>query len=142
MVRPVKWTVEKRKEAVDKILQAIATCELGLDHICSADKNLPSAVTFYAWLDEDEELVKRYSRARDIQQQYCIDNTTVLATQLVARNPAYQIDPQAFMAYWKAMTWRAAKLAPKTFGDKSQVEVANKDGEKFKQDVTIRWADE
>lgn len=139
---PVKWTPDKKAEACAKILKAIATSELGLDHICSGDKTFPDACTFYDWKKEDEELDAKYARAREEQAQYCTDNAAVIATQLVAKKPTHSIDPAAFRAYLDAVKWRASKLAPKKFGDKVQVEQSGKDGGAIKQDITIRWADE
>lgn len=118
MIRPTVWTPEKREEAAKKILAEIATSELGLEHICWADKKLPAASTFYEWLVDDDVLAERYAPAREQQAAYMTDNVGVLATQLLAKKPTHSIDLQNFGKYLDAVKWRTAKLAPRSHGDK------------------------
>jgi hypothetical protein len=122
-VAKTKWTPDKIKIAVDTICEALAASELGLEHICNADKNVPSASTFYEWLNESAAIAEQYAHARELQGIFCTDNAGVLATQLVAKNPTHSIDPQNFRAYLDAVKWRASKLAPKNFGDKFETTV-------------------
>jgi transposase-like protein len=129
-----EWTPERKEQAIELILEGIATSEVGLDHICGANEELPNPSTFYRWMEDDEKLRERYARARERQQHFCIDNATVLATQLVAKTPTHTIDPAAFRAYWDAMKWRASKLAPKTYGDKQDI---TSDGKAIKGGVIV-----
>lgn len=103
------WTPDKIYIAVDAICEALATSELGLEHICNADKSLPSASTFYEWLNEDKAVAEQYAHARELQGIFCTDSAGVLATQLVARKPTHSIDAQNFRAYLDAVKWRASK---------------------------------
>jgi len=125
--RPITWTEEKKAKACEKILTELSRTELGLEHICEADESLPHADTFHVWRAKDEELDRRYVRAREIQAEYISDNAGVLAGQLVAKNPVRTIDPAAFRAYLDAQKWRTAKLAPRTHGDK--VDITSKGNE-------------
>lgn len=140
--RPVHWTPERIEEAVSFILPEIATSELGLDHVITflkqTGKDMPDPATFYGWLTDVPELDKRYTRAREQQQHYCIDSGVVLARNLVARVPDYQIDPAAFKAYFDAVKFRAMKLSPKVYGEKQTTEHVGKDGGPIQTESTFK----
>jgi hypothetical protein len=121
MAAELVWTDTAIEDAFQRICDLISCSELGVDHICASDDTLPSARTFYKWVREDESKRQRYAHAREAQQHFCIDNGVALSTQLVARNPAYQIDPAAFRAYFDAIKFRASKLHPKVYGDKAEI---------------------
>lgn len=121
MGRPITWTEEKREEAFSRILETLATSELGLDHICNGSPDLPSPSKFYEWLREFPVLEQRYARARELQAIYITDTVGVIATQLVSKTPSHTIEPQAFKAYLDAAKWRTEKLAPITHGAKVDV---------------------
>lgn len=63
MARPVVWTPEKKEAAFSRILADLSQSELGLDHICAADKALPNPSTVYEWLNDDEKFAERHARA-------------------------------------------------------------------------------
>ncbi|NDD83405.1 hypothetical protein EBZ38_03870 [bacterium] len=138
MARPIVWTDDKKEEAVKHILLQLATSELGLEHICNAEEWLPSASTFHEWRAGDKVLAERYARAREEQAVYMADTAGVIGTQLVAKNPSYSVDPQAYRAYLDGVKWRASKLAPKTFGEKQQVEHTGKDGGPIKTEAVYK----
>lgn len=79
--------------------------------IC-ADPAMPSQVTFYARMADDPAFRNRIARAREAQQHAEIEKTIELADEATVED--WQVKK---LQIW-ARQWRAAKLAPKAYGDK------------------------
>lgn len=64
--RPIEWTPEKKKEAIEIILSEMMENGKSVRAILTnADREiLPSNKTFYEWLFNDDELSKQYHEAR------------------------------------------------------------------------------
>lgn len=104
MARPSAYTEEMADRICDAIIEGSA-----LHKLCEAD-DFPSERTVYYWLDEHHEFLQKYARARELQQDREADNIVVIADEATDANIArLRID---------ARKWRAAKLAPKKYGDK------------------------
>lgn len=84
----------------------------GLNEIC-ADAHLPSEDTVYRKMAKDEAFAGRIARAREAQQDYEADNIVKMADDATAE------DWQVVKLRIHARQWRAAKLAPKKYGDKT-----------------------
>ncbi len=97
-------------EALDEICDRLAGGE-GLRQIC-ADAHLPHHSTVYRSMAQDGEVATRIVRAREAQQNAIADECVELAD---AATPG---DWQVIRLRIWARQWRAAKLAPKTYGDK------------------------
>lgn len=130
MSRPIKWTVEKKEIAVKEILLEIMKGR-SLTSILKTDEreDLPSKVTFFEWLKEDEELTNRYARATEVRAEVIFDEIIEIADKqsedvgedengnkvinhnIVQRN-RLQID---------ARKWALSKMFPKKFGDKTDI---------------------
>lgn len=104
----------------ESILVRIAGGE-SLRRICE-DDGYPSRQTVLRWLwGESEEanafgFVAKYARAREAQADVMDDK--ILETAESSTNDTAQADRVKIMAY----QWRAAKLKPKVYGDKQQLE--------------------
>ena len=104
-----KFTAENIPELTDLICELIAV-GWGLQQVLDSSPDFPKAATFYKWLDSYPDVVEKYARARDRQQDYEADNMIAIADGATDPNKArIQID---------ARKWRASKLAPKKYGDK------------------------
>jgi hypothetical protein len=109
-------------ELADKVLDGLAEGKSLVD-VC-ADPSLPSVRTVMQWAADNEEFAQRYVRAREAQAEVMDDKI------LKAADKAKE-DPQAARVQIDAYKWRAAKLAPKKYGDATTIKHADADGEKI-----------
>jgi len=104
----------KTPELIEAICDAIADGR-SLRSICD-DDGMPSTQTVRRWLDEDEDFVAKYARAREAQADVMDDKILIVADACTSENAA------AARVKIDAYKWRASKLAPKVYGDKQQLE--------------------
>lgn len=124
----LKNSVRFSQEIFDEICVRIAEGE-SLRKICKDDK-MPSLVAVWKWLNNNEELVKQYTRAREEQAEtfvdeildiaddnkddtYLDDNGKLIINQEVIARSRLRVDSRK---------WIASKLKPKRFGEKIQTE--------------------
>jgi hypothetical protein len=107
MARPSIFT----QKLVDKICDRIAHGE-SVRSICK-DKDMPSAVTIYYWLlDEDKkEFFKQYARAKDSQAELMFDELLEIADN-------NDIDVNRLRLRVDTRKWYLSKVLPKKYGDK------------------------
>lgn len=96
----------------DALLERLATGE-SLAAVCRDDA-MPGLRTVMRWAVENESFGTEYARAREAQAEFMDD--LILTTAEKAGE-----DPQAARVKVDAYKWRAAKLAPKRYGDKIDV---------------------
>lgn len=116
--RPTDYT----KNMADKICEKIANGR-SLRSICAED-GMPPMKTIYRWLEANEEFRHQYARARDKQADYFAEEIIEIADRAEAESAAVskaklQID---------ARKWAASKIAPKKYGDKTELDVKSSDG--------------
>jgi hypothetical protein len=90
-----------------------------LSEVCSA-KGMPNSRTIYRWLDANEEFCRKYERARERQGH---TNAALAVKHAVEANDA----GLGRLAY-DALKWHASKLAPRSYGDKTEVAVVGPNG--------------
>jgi hypothetical protein len=126
---------EKRtKEIEDTILMRIASSKDSMEKICEGCGIKRS--TFYRWMEKDEELRDKYTRAKEVQADYLAelmievafedkdDEKPFVGTNHIQRD-RLKVDTLKFIA---------SKLKPKLYGDKLDV---TSDGDKIKSvDIT------
>jgi hypothetical protein len=78
--------------------------------------------TVWRWLDDRPEFASKYARARELQGDWMDEKILTVADACTPETAA--ADRVKIDAY----KWRAAKLAPKKYGDKIQQEHAGPDG--------------
>jgi hypothetical protein len=104
----IEWTPDRKEEAFARICIELASGK-SLKSICSAP-DMPSHVTVFEWIDDDESLANRYTRARERQADFIADEISDIADNATDANLArVQID---------ARKWKAGKLRPKVYGDR------------------------
>lgn len=103
---------------VDEICERLAGGE-SLIGICR-DRHLPDATTVYRKMARDAEFAATIARAREAQQDYEADN--IIEMTDAATPEDWQV---VKLRVW-ARQWRAAKLAPKKYGDK--LDLSSSDG--------------
>ena len=105
----------------DEIAEEI--CDLlaegkSLVEICARD-DMPNRRTVLRWMERDEGFATRCARVREGgQADYLFDDLARLERSVEAG----EIAPDAARVLISSKQWRAAKLAPKKYGDKTTVE--------------------
>jgi hypothetical protein len=122
-MRPTKFS----EELFENICNQISTNSIGLHKICK-EVGI-SAVTFFEWIKEDAELSNRYARAREAQAELLADQIIQLADDKSGDTQAGEFGEvgnaaaiQRSRLQVEARKWIAAKLKPKKYGDKVEVD--------------------
>ncbi len=116
--RPSRYT----KPWAAKICDAVSEGK-SLREICSKPP-MPSRASVNRWLNENAEFRDQYARAREEQAEFYADQIISIADEVEEESASVakaklQID---------ARKWKAAKLAPKKYGDKVEVDNVSSDG--------------
>lgn len=137
--RPIEWTEEKKKKAVEIILYEMMENGKSIRAILTnADRDvLPSHVTFINWLSKDDELVKQYARANEIRSDILFDEMFNIAD-----NSAYdtietekgEVCNHEYINRSRlridTRKWALSKMNPKKYGE--QIDITTK-GDKIGQ---------
>ena len=123
MGRPSSYT----QETADRICELLASGE-SLRRVCMLE-GMPTRVTVMNWMDANPDFYAKYARARDIGLDERADQMqeTIEQEPDVAR-ARLQLD------YGK---WYLAKLAPKRYGEKLDLELTGRDGKPIETAVTF-----
>jgi hypothetical protein len=123
------WTPELEEEILGRMMagEGIAAI-LGDDR----DSWLPSERTFYRRLADDAEFCQRYVRAREVLGHREADEVRAIA------DAATPEDVNVARLRVEARKWRASKLTPKVYGDKTAVEHSNDPDNPLPSVVTVR----
>lgn len=99
---------------VDELCSRIAEGR-GILEVCG-DEDMPNHATVYRRMAKDQDFATAIARAREAQQHSEAERCVQMADRATAED--WQV---VKLRIW-ARQWRAAKLAPKTYGDKLGVE--------------------
>ena len=119
---------------VDRICEGLIAGH-SLRYVCEPD-DMPDQSMVYRAMAKDAEFAAAIARAREIQQEAIIDGTIDLADMATPETVHV-----AKLQIW-ARQWRAAKLAPKKWGDRvgldvdAKVEVSNAPSDALLQILT------
>jgi hypothetical protein len=133
---PQKKDVRKNTEGKDvkvfeKICDELATSDKGLLTLCTA--NNISSRTFYEWMKKDEANEKRYACAREEQAELLADQIIEIADDssrdtksIRTQSGIVEVENTEWTNRSKlrveARKWTAAKLKPKKYGDKIDIQ--------------------
>ena len=109
--RPSKRTPDMEEAIINGLMDGQS-----LVQICASD-NMPNRRTILRWMEDDEAFATRCARAREIQADLMDDKIIQLIEDVNVENAS------AMRVKLSALQWRAAKLAPKKYGDKQEVEL-------------------
>lgn len=103
-------------------------CELlaqghSLAAICRR-KNLPAPSTIYKWPAESPEFSERYAHAREQQADFYADEIIEIADNC----PPETGEVAKAKLKIDARKWKAARLAPKKYSDKTELDLKSTDG--------------
>lgn len=106
-----------------------------LKTICS-DETMPARSTVYLWLVANEAgFSDKYARAKSAQQEAAVDELAEVAEKTLRG----EFDPQAARVYADIIKWRAARLAPKKYGDKVTTEHTGPGGGPVQKTMTVEF---
>lgn len=114
--RPSAYTEAIAEEICERI-----ACGESLLSVCKSN-NMPDRMTVNRWQNKDPEFASRIAHARDLGQDFIIDECREIADEADEDNVNV-----AKLRIWHRQ-WEASKRAGKRFGDKIQQEVSGKDG--------------
>jgi hypothetical protein len=115
--RQSKVPVEYTEELADEFCKRIALGR-SLRSVCE-DEDMPDASTVFLWKRTKSGFVERYARATEERGLTYGDRISDLIDAVLLGD--YEVD-RARLAL-DGLKWTAARLAPKQYGDKQQVEV-------------------
>lgn len=104
----------------DEIIERMTLGE-NLTKIC-ADPKMPGRVTVYGWMDGQPEFRTRYARAREALADFLVDQIERMADATTEENV------NSMKVKISTAQWRAMKMAPRSYGDKTQTEVTGAGG--------------
>ena len=116
--RPSKYSDEMAETICEKIANGRS-----LRSICAED-GMPTTSTVCKWLIENKDFSEQYARARTRQADYFFEEIVEIADSVEADSAAVakarlQVD---------ARKWAASKIAPKKYGEKTELDVKSSDG--------------
>lgn len=106
----------------EEICNRIAEGE-SLRAICR-DDHMPDRRTVLRWLENDDVFAARCARARELQADALEEDMADVEQKTLDGT----IDPKAANVVLSSKRWRASKLAPKKYGDKSALELTGANG--------------
>lgn len=120
--RPVGRPSKFSQDLAENICEQIANGK-SLRAICAED-DMPSTTTVFKWLNENQDFSEQYARARDRQADHYFEEIVEIADSVEADSAAVakarlQVD---------ARKWTLSKLAPKKYGEKTELDVKSSDG--------------
>jgi len=137
MGRPSKFT----QELADKICETISTSSKGLRAVCV--ENEIDTSTLLKWLSENEAFSIQYTRAKELQADYLVEEMLSIADEtsndtIVTEFGEKENKEWVNRSRLKCDTrkWIASKLAPKKYSDK--IDVTSK-GEQISAPIIIEW---
>ena len=116
--RPTEYTQEKGLKICEKITQGFS-----LKSIVENDESLPSLVSIYSWLSNNEDFLNNYARATEQRTEAQLEDLNILGD--ISIQEAKDADPKSSNAIVSAyklkadnMKWVMARMKPKKYGDK------------------------
>ena len=103
----------QRTEEIEEAILAGLMSGKSLRRVCAED-DMPDRSTVFRWMASDDEFATKCARARVIQADAIEDDMA----DIEERTLSGELNPQASRAVLASKQWRAAKLAPKKYGDK------------------------
>lgn len=123
--RPSNYTFELAQTICEKIADGDS-----LRSICN-DENMPNRTTVLRWLEANPEFAAIHARAREAQADVMDDKIMSTADACTPE------DANAARVKIEAYKWRAARLAPKRYGDTSKLALTGADGGAIKHEVEM-----
>lgn len=128
MGRPSDYT----EEIGDLICDGIAR-KVPLARLCDEDDRLPTPRTVYKWLRVHKEFVQNYTRAKEDQADYLVEEALTISDDL-------DIDAQHKRIMVDTRKWVASRFNAKKYGDKQYIETKDTTKDVSDEDLKERIA--
>ena len=123
---------KKNDQVIDEILEKISEGR-SLVGILKSKKEYPAYVNFMRWIEADEELRKRYAKAKEEQADYLAEQLLEIADDGKndwmqtndPDNPGYRFNNEHYQRSRLRVDtrkWIASKLKPKKYGEKLELD--------------------
>jgi len=125
-----------KPETAQRICSLIATSDRGLARILAENPGLPNETTVYDWIRDNPEFAQWYAQARERQAEFIADQCFEIADDgqndwMEKRGRegeliGWQLNGehvQRSKLRIDARKWMAAKLAPKKYGDRQEIDL-------------------
>lgn len=109
MSRPSSYTHEIAERICDELSR-----DRSMRAICK-DEGMPDRRTVERWMESDPAFAAKCARARQSQADHIFDDIK----RLERKTESGALDPAAARAILSSKQWRASKLAPKKYGDRT-----------------------
>jgi len=104
------------------------------------EENMPSSRTFWKWLDESEEKVKQYARAKELYSESTFEDIILISDGtdddlLIDENGLTQVNHNVIQRdrlRVDSRKWALSKLNPKKYGDSQLLKLGDQDGNELK----------
>lgn len=126
MARPSDYT----PELGDLICDGISR-KTPLARLCDEDDNLPSPRTVYRWLRTNTEFCQNYTRAKEDQADYLVEEALTIADDA-------GIEPADKRIRVDTRKWIASRFNAKKYGDKQYIETKDTTEEVSDDDLNER----
>lgn len=123
---------EYTDQLADEICQAIATSEKGLHLLCKANDHWPHVDTVHQWILTNKEFSEKYARAKALQADYLFEQIIDIAdnplegTKTKTSKFGTEITSGDMTEHRRlqieARKFTVARLLPKKYGDKIEVD--------------------
>jgi hypothetical protein len=113
-----KRPVRRSESVVEEMLWRVAGDGRSLRQVCK-DPDMPAYQNVYRWLNDDPDLRERYELARAERGEQLGERVVELSEQIVRG----ELDPQAGKNAIDGYKWAAGRMAPKAWGDRSQLDM-------------------
>lgn len=124
-------------ELGDRICEQLANGD-SLVKVCEP-ADMPARITVIQWLGREEEHFRafayKYARAREAQAEYYASKAMAVADEAAELEASHQVNAAKLRV--DTLKWTAARMAPRSWGDRQQVALTGEDG----GPVTFRWDD-
>ena len=114
--RPSSYSDAFADEICDRMLDGES-----LVQICK-DPDMPSRASVYRWMDARPDFEARCARAREGMADFLVDEIQELADDTTEENV------QSMKVKISTKQWRAMKMAPRIYGERSRTELTGADG--------------
>jgi len=114
--RPTNYSESLADQIVNRMIDGesmVAICR---------DPSMPSRSTVYDWFDAHADFRARCARAREGLADYLVDEIEQMA------NDTNEDNHQSMKVKIATAQWRAMKIAPRLYGDRSRTEITGADG--------------
>lgn len=112
--RPSEYTPEIAQRICDEIASGRS-----LNRICIEDDWTPERKTVYRWIGSNEEFRLKYQRARECQQEAHADDIIEISDSVANCTEAAVVNAARLRV--DTRKWLMAKLKPRVYGDKVEV---------------------